>query len=186
MTSTHFDTDARSTTPTILLTVDGSDKDERAIAVGAALAELGDAAIRVVRVFETPIETLSPRAAGLGVVDAAHAVRAGALENVRQSAERVGALVRAKITWDVIDGRDVAATLLEDLEAYDATFLVMATRAAGAAGRSSRGDNVCRPRVPTTKPAPVTTTRQRRADMQAMCANPRSPDSSTAQHRPPS
>jgi len=186
VTSTHFDTDARSTTPTILLTVDGSDKDERAIAVGAALAELGDAAIRVVRVFETPIETLSPRAAGLGVVDAAHAVRASVVENVRQSAERVGALVRAKITWNVIDGRDVAATLLEDLEAYDATFLVMATRAAGAAGRSSRGDNVCRPTVPTTKPAPVTTTRQRRADMQGTCANPRSPDSSTAQHRPPS
>jgi len=139
VTSTHSDTDARSATPTILLTVDGSDKDERAIAVGAAIAELGDAAIRVVRVFETPIETLSPRASGLGVVDAAHAVRAGALENVRQSAERVGALVRTKITWEVIDGRDVAATLLEDLEAHDATFVVMATRAAGAAGRAVQG-----------------------------------------------
>ena len=131
--------DARSTTPSILLTVDGSDKDERAIAVGAALAELGDAAIRVVSVFETPIETLSPRAAGLGVVDAAHAVRASMVENVRQSAERVGALVRAKITWDVIDGRDVAATLLEDVEAHDASYVVMATRAAGAAGRAIQG-----------------------------------------------
>ena len=51
---------------------------------------------------------------------------------------QVGALVRAKITWDVIDGRDVAATLLEDLEAHDATYVVMATRAAGAARRSGR------------------------------------------------
>lgn len=37
-------------TPAILVTVDGSEKDERALAVGAAIAELANAPIRVVRV----------------------------------------------------------------------------------------------------------------------------------------
>jgi nucleotide-binding universal stress UspA family protein len=115
-------------TPTILLTVDGSDKDERAIAVAAALAELADSAIRVLRVFQTP-----------SVRDAEHAVRADVVENVRQSAERLGAMLRTKIAWDVVDGADVAATLLRDLETHDATFVVMATRAAGATGRAIEG-----------------------------------------------
>jgi len=127
-------------TPTILLTVDGSDKDERAIAVAAALATVAEAAIRVVRVFEAPIETLSPRAGGLGVVEAAHAVRADVVENVRQSVERVSALMMSgTATGEVIDGVDVAATLLGDLEAHDAIFVVMATEAAGAVGRAIRG-----------------------------------------------
>lgn len=126
-------------TSTILVTVDGSDKDERALAVAAALAELADANIRVVQVFQTPIDTLAPRAAALGVVDAAHTVRADIVETLRQGAEHLGGLTRGKITSDVIDGVDVAATLLKDLETRDAAFVVMATRAAGAMGRAIQG-----------------------------------------------
>jgi len=121
--------------PTILLTVDGSDKDERAFAVAAALAELGDASMRILRVFETPIETLPSKASELAVV----ALRADVVKNVRQSAERARAMLRRKITWDIIDGLDVAATLLDDLQAQDASVVVMATRAAGALGRAIQG-----------------------------------------------
>jgi nucleotide-binding universal stress UspA family protein len=120
---------------TVLLTVDGSDKDERAFAVAAALAELGDATIRVVRVFEPPIETLPSRASELAAV----AQRGGVVKSVRQRAERAGALLDREVAWDVIDGLDVAAALLDDLKVHDASLVVMATRAAGAVGRAIQG-----------------------------------------------
>ncbi len=121
--------------PNIVLTVDGSDKDERAFAVAGALAELADAAIRVVRVFEPPIETLPSKASGLAAV----ALRADVVRGVRQSAERARATMHREIAWDVIDGAGVAATLLADLQTHDASLVVMATRAAGAVGRAIQG-----------------------------------------------
>ena len=121
--------------PPILLTLDGSDKDERGLAVAAALAELGDATLRLVRVFETPIETLPSKASGLAAV----ALRADVVKSVRQTAERAGATFRREVAWDVIDGFDVADTLLNDLKAHDASLVVMATRAAGAVGRAIQG-----------------------------------------------
>jgi nucleotide-binding universal stress UspA family protein len=121
--------------PPILLTLDGSDKDERALAVAAALAEVGDATLRLVRVFETPIETLPSKASGLAAV----ALRAEVVKSTRQTAERAGATLRREVTGDVIDGFDVAATLLDDLKAHDASLVVMATRAAGAVGRAIQG-----------------------------------------------
>ncbi len=129
----------RSETPPILLTVDGSDKDERAIAVAAALAELADATVRVVRVFDSPTNALPARTARLGAVDTTRSVRADVVESVRRSAEQLGAIVPGTISWDVIDGLDVATTLLEDLEMHAATLVVMATRAAGAVDRAIQG-----------------------------------------------
>jgi nucleotide-binding universal stress UspA family protein len=120
---------------TILLTVDGSDKDERAFAVAAALAELADATIRVVHVFAPPIETLPSRASEMAAV----AQRSGVVERVRQSAERAEATLHREVAWDVIDGLDVAATLLDDLQARDVSLAVMATRAAGVVGRAIQG-----------------------------------------------
>jgi nucleotide-binding universal stress UspA family protein len=124
---------------TILLTLDGSEKDERALAVGAAFAELADAAIRVVRVFDSPVDRLSSRAAGLGVVDAANTLRADVVRKVRESAEGIGGIVSRDVTWAVVDGLDVVATLLGEIEAHDPTVVVMATRAAGAVGRGIQG-----------------------------------------------
>lgn len=120
---------------TILLTLDGSEKDERAFAVAAALADLDDATIRVVRVFQTPIETLPSKASEL----AAAAQRADVVRDVRQGVERMRATSHREITWDVIDGLDVAETLLHELDARDAALVVMATRAAGALGRAIQG-----------------------------------------------
>jgi nucleotide-binding universal stress UspA family protein len=125
----------KSMTPIILVTVDGSDKDERAIAVAAALAELGNATIRVVRVFEPLVETLPSSASELAAV----ALRADVVKNVRQTAERMHAMLHREVMPDVIDGFDVAATLLDDLKVHDASLVVMATRAAGAVGRAIHG-----------------------------------------------
>lgn len=121
--------------PNIVVTVDGSEKDARALAVAAALAELGDATIRVLRVFEPPIETLPSKASELAAV----AARADVVTGLRQTAERLGTLAHREVTSEVIDGSDVAATLLDDLETHDESLVVMATRAAGAVGRAIQG-----------------------------------------------
>ncbi|HXT17506.1 MAG TPA: universal stress protein [Gemmatimonadaceae bacterium] len=47
--------------------------------------------------------------------------------------------IRRYVTGDVIDGADVAATLLHDLETHDAAFVVVATNAAGPVGRAIQG-----------------------------------------------
>jgi nucleotide-binding universal stress UspA family protein len=125
--------------PIILLPIDGSDKDERALAVAAAFAELANATIRIVRVFESPVQSLSPRASPLGVVDAAHSVRADIVSSLRRSVETLDPGIRRAVTWDVLDGVDVGTTLLDDLAAHEASLVVMATRAAGALGRAIQG-----------------------------------------------
>jgi len=126
-------------TSTVLLALDGSDKDARAIPVAAAFAELAKAGVRVVRVFDTPVESLSARAGRLGVSRAAHDLRESAVTGVRAAAAQVGELVRAPTTSEVIDHVDVAAALLRDIEVHAVTAVVMATRAAGAVGRAIRG-----------------------------------------------
>lgn len=126
-------------TATVLLTLDGSDKDDRAIPVAAAIAELANAGVRVVRVFDTPIESLSARAGWLGVTQAAHDLRDDAVSGVRAAAAQVGARIHSQTTWDVVDDVDVAAALLRDIEEHAVTAVVMATRAPGTVGRATQG-----------------------------------------------
>jgi nucleotide-binding universal stress UspA family protein len=126
-------------TSTVLVPLDGSDKDARALPVAAAIAELADASVRVVRVFDTPIESLSAKAGPLGVLRAARDNRDGVVSAVRAAADHVGQLVRSPTTWEVIDESDVAAALLRDIEVHAVTAVVMATRAAGTVGRAIQG-----------------------------------------------
>lgn len=123
----------------ILVTVDGSDKDERAIAVAAALAELADATVRVLRVFKSPIPPSSLHAGTPAVLDAVRDLREDAIKELRTTAARLGTLLPRDVTSEVVDGSDVAAVLLEDIDKHDADFVVMATRAAGAVGRAIQG-----------------------------------------------
>lgn len=53
----------------VLVPLDGSDKDERALGAASALAELTGAAIHLVRVLDTPIAELSPRTRTMGGLD---------------------------------------------------------------------------------------------------------------------
>ena len=126
-------------TSTVLLTLDGSDKDARAIPVAAAIAELGNASVRVVRVFDTPVRSLSAIAGPLGVSGAVRDLRASAESDLRHAAGDVNELVHTPTTWELIDDADVAAALLRDVEEHDARFVIMATRAAGAVGRAIQG-----------------------------------------------
>jgi nucleotide-binding universal stress UspA family protein len=123
----------------VLVTTDGSDKDDCAISVAAALVELADAESRVIRVFPTPISTLSERAGTLGVVSAAREIRDDAVASVEDDAARLRALVHREVTPEVVDGVDVGATLVEEIDRYHPNFVVTATRAAGTLGRAIHG-----------------------------------------------
>src|SRR5512147_2088930 len=105
---------------TTLVTLDGSDKDERAVPVAAALLELTEGDARVVRVAR-PGE-LPASATG-----------------VREAAEQLGTAASREVAWEILSGSDVAATLMREIDAHHADFVVMATRAAGAVGRAVQG-----------------------------------------------
>lgn len=104
---------------TVLLPLDGSDRDRRAIPVAAAIAELASAGVRIVRVLENPAESSET--------------------DLRDAARQLDELVQSPTTWEVLDNTDVAAALLRDIEVHGAQFVVVATRASGALGRAIHG-----------------------------------------------
>jgi nucleotide-binding universal stress UspA family protein len=124
--SEHFDP-VTEMTSTILVAVDGSDKDARALAVAADLAQLGDAMLVVVRVYNAQTES------------ATHESRSGMLQAMRVAAEVVGLRVPRGLTCEVLDGDDVPNALLTRAHSANATALVMATRAPQAIDRAIHG-----------------------------------------------
>ena len=114
-------------TSTILVPVDGSDKDARALAVAADLAQLADASLIVVRVRDPRTES------------AAHESKASMLQAMRVTAEVPGLRVPRGLTCEVLDGHDVPNVLLDRAERANALALVMATRAPQAIDRAIHG-----------------------------------------------
>ena len=114
-------------TSTILVPVDGSDKDARALGVAADLAQLADASLIVVRV-RIPQTDSAP-----------HASKSSMLQAMRATAEVPGMGVPHGLTCEVLDSDDVPNALLERAESVNATALVMATRAPQAIDRAIHG-----------------------------------------------
>ena len=73
----------------ILVPLDGSEKDERAIPAAAAFADLAGGDLRLIRVLDTPVDSLSPRARTMGVTDAALELRGSMEQSVRGVADRL-------------------------------------------------------------------------------------------------
>jgi nucleotide-binding universal stress UspA family protein len=140
-------------TTTVLVPLDGSDKDERALPAAAALADLTDGALHVIRVLEPSDKTLVPRAQALGIPDVLYEERADMERSVRGSAERLAADTGRQVTAEVVDGPDVVHTLLRSAEERHADVVVMATRAAGALDRTLRGSVA--DRIVRESPRPV-------------------------------
>jgi nucleotide-binding universal stress UspA family protein len=109
-------------TATVLVALDGSDKDHRAFPVAARLAHLADGGVHLIHVFDGPRE-----------------LRNAAVQNLREAAERLAALVDRPVTSEVTDGQDIARVLLVRAEELTADFVVMATRAPGPVGRAIHG-----------------------------------------------
>lgn len=114
-------------TSTILVPVDGSDKDARALAVAADLAQLADASVVVVRVHNPQTES------------ATHESRSSMLQGMRAAAEVVGLRVPRGLTCEVLEGSAVPNALLDRADSVNATALVMATRAPQAIDRAVHG-----------------------------------------------
>ena len=114
-------------TSIILLPVDGSDKDARALAVAADLAQLADASVLVVRVRNPQTELATDES------------RSTMLQAMRAAAEVVGLRVPRGLTCEVLDGDDVPNALFGRADSVNATALVMATRAPQAIGRAIHG-----------------------------------------------
>ena len=114
-------------TSTILVAVDGTDKDARALAVAADLAQLCDARLVVVRVHNPQTDS------------ATHESRSSMLQAMRVAAEVVGLRVPRGLTCEVLDGDDVPNALLTRADSVNATALVMATRAPQAIDRAIHG-----------------------------------------------
>jgi nucleotide-binding universal stress UspA family protein len=140
-------------TLTVLVTVDGSEKDRRALAVAAALIELADANACVLGVIEPPIAPMARTASMLEGIDVAREVRDETVRSTREAAARLGALARRDVALQVLEGTDVAAMVLDDLQEHHADFVVMATRAAGPVSRAMLGSVA--DRLVRESPSPV-------------------------------
>ena len=112
-------------TNTILVPVDGSDKDARALAVAADLAQLADASVLVVRVRRDDL--------------ASHESRSGMLNTMRESTAVPALRAPRGVTYEVLDGDDVPNVLLSRADSSKATAVVMATRAPQAVDRAIHG-----------------------------------------------
>jgi nucleotide-binding universal stress UspA family protein len=141
------------TTALTMVSLDGSEKDARALAVAAALADISGDDLHLVRVFEHPATTRSARAGALGVADAARELREDARRDIANVADHLAAETRRRITWDLLESVDVAGALTQHAIERDVRFVVMGTRAASAAGRTMRGSVA--DRVMRESPRPV-------------------------------
>jgi nucleotide-binding universal stress UspA family protein len=137
----------------VLVPLDGSEKDERAIPAAAAFADLAGGDLRLVRVLDTPIDSLSPRARTMGVTDAALELRGDIERSVHGVADRLIADTGRPVTAEVAEGFDVAGVLVARAGEPGTNLVVMATRAAGALGRALRGSVA--DRVMRESPRPV-------------------------------
>ena len=122
-------------TATVLVALDGSDKDERAFPVAVRLAHLADGVVHLIHVLAAPVEHHSIDGGAPDGSGAPRTLRDAAAHHLREAAERLTPLVRRTVTWEVADGHDIAATLLARAEELNADLVVMATRAPGPVGR---------------------------------------------------
>jgi nucleotide-binding universal stress UspA family protein len=137
----------------VLVPLDGSEKDQRAIPAAAAFADLAGGDLRLIRVLDTPIDSLPPRARTMGVADAALEMRGDIERSVRGIADRLIADTGRPATAEVAEGFDVAGVLVARAAEPGTDLVVMATRAPGALGRALRGSVA--DRVMRESPRPV-------------------------------
>jgi nucleotide-binding universal stress UspA family protein len=124
----------------ILLSLDGTEKDGRALQVADAFAELTGGDLHFVRVVPMPATKTSFGMAMLGLTAAREDLRQDIERSLRDTAERLssGSSRSGNVTPEVIDGVDVAGELLRRAES-GADLIVMATRAPGTVGRAFFG-----------------------------------------------
>jgi nucleotide-binding universal stress UspA family protein len=123
--------------PTVLVPLDGSDKDARALPVAMALATLSGADVHLVHVIgPSPYDVRTEH----------RDVAEGDVPGHSEAAQRLAAVAHrlapdggCAVTWEVLAGADVPAELTRRAAVRDALVVVMATRAARPLDRALVG-----------------------------------------------
>lgn len=110
-------------TKLVTVALDGSAKDARGLAVGAAFAELSGTALHLVRVVPGGDEAAANEAS----------------RSLAELAGRVRPVLGRAARVEVLHGDDAAAALVRHAAERTPLLVVMATRAAGTVGRAIRG-----------------------------------------------
>jgi nucleotide-binding universal stress UspA family protein len=140
-------------TSTVLVPLDGSEKDQTTIPAAEALAELAGDDLHIIRVLDTPVRPQSVRMQPFGIADAARDLRGDLERSVQGAADRVIADTGRTVTTEIADGFDVAGVLLDRVNRGDVNLVVMGTRAPGKVERALRGSVA--DRVMRDSPRPV-------------------------------
>lgn len=122
----------------ILVPLDGSGKDGRALAVAADIAGLAGADVVLLRV-EPSAEKRLADVGPLAVLAAAHPQRGESEAEVTAVAADLRARIDRDVISSVIESGDVPAAILAAAEAHNAIAIVMATQAPRAVGRMVHG-----------------------------------------------
>jgi nucleotide-binding universal stress UspA family protein len=121
----------------VMVALDGSDKDGRAIAVATAVAKLSGRPLHFVEVLPDPAHVARASAAGL-LYDAA-ADRAAAIGRLETAVNTADVASDRTSSMVVLVAKDVADALIEHAAGQDALVVVMATRAPGGVSRALLG-----------------------------------------------
>jgi len=118
----------------VLVTLDGSEKDGRALAVALAVADLMNAGVRLVRVIPCVPERIAKQAEFLGLDRSGGGDRLDVEWQLAQLAERLTTHVDWPIARQVLEGASVPRLILEAARCTDVRAVVMGTRGPTQAG----------------------------------------------------
>ena len=137
----------------VMVALDGSEKEARAVAVGLATAKLACASIHLVQILRAPSNRVAGQAELLGVDQAALVGRPEAEDRVGTLARRLAGEADRVTTWAVLESDDVAGQLVDYAQARGVLAVVMGTRAARGVGLAVVGSVA--DRVMRESPRPV-------------------------------
>ncbi len=118
----------------VMVALDGSEKEGRALPIALALSELAQVGVHLVRVVPATPARVSNQAELIGVDSLA---ASGGLDVEKQLSETARTLTsqsRRPISWEVVDAADVPTALINVAESRGVSAVVMGTRAATGAG----------------------------------------------------
>lgn len=123
----------------IMVALDGSDKGRRALSVALALAEIADSGVHLVRVVKPITERIRNQVELLGL-DARNAPqRREAEEELVSIARDLTMRSPRAVSWEVLEGADVAVTLDNVAQEHEVRAVVMGTRGASSTGLAILG-----------------------------------------------
>lgn len=148
----------------VMVALDGSERDPRALAVAVGLADLAHAPLHFVHVIDEPSDGEVAQGAFLGLDRSAVSGRRGVATHLAETASRVSGATGHPVTFDIPESGHVIEELVQRAVLHDASVLVMATRAPSALELALIGGVT--ERVVRESPRPVVVVPPGSADMQ--------------------